>query len=85
MYIPESKATPCQVFDAELWFSKDGTRKTARAKQLCFSCPEKHACLGSTLRIERRIGGAQPGTFGGLTESERAEIYRKDKPTDLAG
>lgn len=72
MYITEGE-TPCQRHDPEMWHSKSNSKITQEAIALCDICPERRQCLASTLRYEASAG-VQPGTFGGLTDRERAQL-----------
>lgn len=44
-----STGTPCQVFDAELWFA-EAPGDVELAKLLCRDCPVKAACLSGALQ-----------------------------------
>ncbi len=66
-----STGTPCQVFDAELWFAESPS-DVELAKLLCQDCPVKAACLSGALA--RR----EPwGVWGGELFQAGAVIPRK--------
>ena len=44
----QTAGTPCQVFDAELWFAESPS-DVELAKLLCQDCPVKAACLSGAL------------------------------------
>jgi WhiB family transcriptional regulator, redox-sensing transcriptional regulator len=46
---------PCQVHDADLWFSDDPA-DLERAKTLCAGCPTRPACLAGALHRRERTG-----------------------------
>ena len=84
MYIAESTDTPCQRYDPNLWFAKEGSVKTGMAKRMCRAwCAERQACLAGAMRYESREG-SQPGVFGGLTSSDRRKLREKKKDKTLA-
>jgi len=63
--------TPCQVFDAELWFAESPS-DVELAKLLCQDCPVKAACL--TGALQRR----EPwGVWGGELFQAGVVIPRK--------
>ena len=63
--------TPCQVFDAELWFAESPS-DVELAKLLCQDCPVRTACLTGALK--RR----EPwGVWGGELFQAGAVIPRK--------
>lgn len=72
MYIAEGTDTPCQEWDAKLWFAKPGTKKSRTAKSLCYECPERRACLDSVVRYEQKHGAVEHGVYGGLDPNERS-------------
>lgn len=77
MYIAKAEgSTPCQDpgNDPETWFAKESSARVREAIRLCGLCPEREACLRSTLRYERRTGESQPAVFGGFTASQRAAL-----------
>jgi len=70
MYIAESTNTPCQEWDAKMWFAKPGTLNAQKAKSLCYDCPERRDCLDSAVRYEQKHE-SQHGIYGGLDRVER--------------
>lgn len=85
MYITENPDVPCKLHDPELWFSKPRTNRSKLAKTLCHLCPERAACLASTMRFEIREGMTQPCTLGGLNEYERATLrHRREQRIQAA-
>jgi hypothetical protein len=71
MYIAESRETPCQTSDPDLWFAKHDTKKAMIAKRACYSCAERIKCLDAAIKYERTLGEAQHGIYGGLAAYER--------------
>ena len=51
-------------------------------KELCRSCPERLACLTSTITFEDQTGAVQDAVFGGLTRGERVELKRMREQLD---
>lgn len=72
MYIAESTDTPCQEWEPKMWFAKPGTMNAQKAKALCYQCPERLACLDSTVKYEQRHQETEQGIRGGLDSKERA-------------
>jgi WhiB family redox-sensing transcriptional regulator len=63
--------TPCQVFDAELWFAQEPS-DVELAKLLCQDCPVRAACLSGAL--QRR----EPwGVWGGELFQAGVVVARK--------
>ena len=66
-------AIPCRaVEDPRPWISED-SEETARAAELCESCPLLPECR-SYGRAARELGGV----FGGLTPAARLALYNED-------
>ncbi|WP_082981572.1 WhiB family transcriptional regulator [Mycolicibacterium mucogenicum] len=65
----------CRGADVRTFFSPDGERgharleRETRAKLLCQACPVLAHCRAHALRV-----GEPYGTWGGLTEAERARL-----------
>jgi hypothetical protein len=74
MYITENEGVPCKLFDSEWWFARPYSKRSQKAKNLCSQCPERLACLASTMRFETRTAATQWGVFGGLNEPERTAL-----------
>lgn len=68
----------CRGMDARTFFSPDGERgrerfeREKRAKLICHRCPVTAECRAHALRV-----GETFGTWGGLTEAERARLLAK--------
>lgn len=60
----------CATHDPEMFFDSDPTE----AKKVCAGCPVAHECLEYAIDIV-----AQFGTWGGLSEAERAELGRRSR------
>jgi WhiB family redox-sensing transcriptional regulator len=61
----------------ETWFSL-ASEDVAQAKRVCAECPVRLKCLSFAVETNQAAG-----TWGGLTETERAEM-RKNRGTDAA-
>ena len=65
----------CRGADIGTFFSPDGERgherfaREARAKLICMQCPVTAECRSHALKV-----GETFGTWGGLTEAERARL-----------
>ncbi|OBJ73005.1 WhiB family transcriptional regulator [Mycobacterium sp. 1274756.6] len=68
----------CRGLDSSVFFHPDGERGTERllreqrAKAMCRSCPVLTECRAHALRV-----GEPYGIWGGLSESERAQMLRR--------
>jgi hypothetical protein len=71
MYIAERTDTPCQEYDAKMWFAKQNTMSAQKAKALCYDCPERRQCLDSVVSFEQKHGATEHGIYGGLDNHER--------------
>jgi hypothetical protein len=61
------------------WYSTDVNQQpcalTLRAtKEDCARCLFTERCLADTLELEELMGEPRSGIFGGLTQSERAQL-----------
>ena len=71
---PELKSALCAQIDTEIFFGYEGENpteaqhRTAAARTLCGSCPEKAACLDYALRVQ------VVGVWGGTTARERRSL-----------
>lgn len=73
----ERRRTPCEIYDAEMWFSGHRADKAA-AKNLCKKmCHRTEACLQSTLEFESLSNDTRYGIFGGLDPDERKKMKGK--------
>ncbi|MGS0683811.1 WhiB family transcriptional regulator [Nakamurella sp. GG22] len=69
---PWQEQAACRGADSGLFFPPDAerkgarTRREARAKALCVTCPVLEACRSHALRV-----GEPAGIWGALTEDER--------------
>lgn len=67
----------CREVDPESFFSPEAergspkTRREAAAKALCAQCPVIEECREHALKVQEPYG-----VWGGLTESDRAELLR---------
>ncbi len=67
----------CRGMDSAFFFHPDGERgparagREARAKQVCLNCPVLEQCRRYALFVQEPYG-----VWGGLSESERAEMVR---------
>lgn len=77
MFITEA-VTPCKIHDADIWFTKQGTKRETRAKRLCGECPVRDACLASTMRFEARVGVQEDVVLGGLASHEREALLQPE-------
>ncbi|MEV5942722.1 WhiB family transcriptional regulator [Streptomyces sp. NPDC051994] len=69
LFPPQGSAL-CAETDPEVFYpSKGGS--TVQAKQLCFACPERLACLDYALTHGERFG-----IWGGMTSRERRRLVR---------
>lgn len=67
----DRSALPCRVADADLWFA-DTPAQLEQAKQLCYGCPLRAACLAGAL------DRAEPwGVWGGEIFDHGVVIARK--------
>jgi WhiB family transcriptional regulator, redox-sensing transcriptional regulator len=72
----------CRGMDSTSFFHPDGERgsaragREARAKQVCQACPVLEQCRAHALAVHEPYG-----VWGGLTESERAELTRSQTRT----
>lgn len=86
---PGAPATPhwdtyaaCLGRDAELWFpvsfqTAAGRDQVDDAKRICHSCLVQLACLEDALQREGTMKAeSRDGIYGGLTPSERFNVYR---------
>ncbi len=62
---------PCRTHDPDLWFA-EAPAELERAKELCFTCPVRHACLASALSRQEPWG-----VWGGEIFERGAVIPRK--------
>lgn len=76
MYVTNNPEVPCKLWDADIWFSKEGTKKTALAKKLCSTCPEQAQCLMSAVEYEKRQGRASLGVYGAMTPKGRSKRFK---------
>lgn len=73
----------CRQADARLFFHPEGERGPARAKReaaalaLCARCPVLQQCQRHGLTVREPYG-----VWGGLTEEDRAKIYRIEGRAD---
>jgi WhiB family transcriptional regulator, redox-sensing transcriptional regulator len=77
----------CRGMDSALFFHPEGERgparsgREARAKQICASCPVLEQCRAHALAVHEPYG-----VWGGLSESERDVIVRRqDRPLRVVG
>lgn len=78
----------CSVFelDTNLFFERQSGRVRAAVQQICRECPVRKQCLEHALTYEvRSPRPPQYGIFGGLTPTERRELWqeRRDIMKDL--
>lgn len=78
----------CSVFelDTNLFFERQSGRVRAAVQQICRECPVRRQCLEHALTYEvRSPRPPQYGIFGGLTPTERRELWqeRRDIMKDL--
>jgi WhiB family transcriptional regulator, redox-sensing transcriptional regulator len=66
----------CRETDPEAWFPEYGERaeKDRQAVQVCKACPVWRECRKYAMQTPDPTGGH--GTWGGLTEKQRAKIRR---------
>jgi len=64
-------ALPCRTHDPDLWFAEAPT-ELERAKQLCTTCPVRHACLATALSRQEPWG-----VWGGEIFERGVVIARK--------
>jgi WhiB family transcriptional regulator, redox-sensing transcriptional regulator len=75
----------CRGEDSALFFHPEGERGSSResrdaaAKQVCAGCPVAMECLKYALATREPYG-----VWGGLSESERAEILAGTRPMQVA-
>ncbi len=75
----------CRGMDEDVFFHPDGQRGSARARReqraiaICTSCPVMMQCREHALRVREPYG-----VWGGLTEEERAAIYRESRRSSSA-
>jgi WhiB family redox-sensing transcriptional regulator len=75
VFLPISLNGLCAETDPEIFYPPKGG-STTQAKQLCFACPERLACLEYALTHGERFG-----IWGGMTGRERRRLlaYRGQK------
>lgn len=66
----------CVGADPELFYHRDNTAETLKAKKICASCPVQGECLEFDLSHD-----LQWGTWGGVGEERRREMKRKQQDT----
>lgn len=65
--------TPCAQIDPELWFPKERDNVTASvAREVCFSCRHRLACLDYALDTNE-----PDGIWGGKTPGQRQRMRRE--------
>ncbi|SFA94662.1 transcription factor WhiB [Amycolatopsis marina] len=68
----------CRDEDPELFFPVSdmgpGARQAEQARAVCARCPVRAECLGYALD-----NGLDHGVFGGTTERERRELFRRQR------
>jgi len=62
---------PCRTHDPDLWFA-EAPAELERAKELCATCPVRHACLASALSRQEPWG-----VWGGEIFEHGAVVARK--------
>jgi WhiB family transcriptional regulator, redox-sensing transcriptional regulator len=68
----------CRTLGVSLFFGADGERGSRReereqeAKRICAGCPVLEPCRSHALRVREPYG-----IWGGLTEHEREQLYRR--------
>lgn len=65
----------CAQTDPEVFFPEVG-KSHAAAKQICSQCPVRELCLEIALANDERFG-----VWGGLSNHERLELKKKQKPS----
>jgi WhiB family redox-sensing transcriptional regulator len=76
----------CRDADPSVFFHPEGERGPSReardraAKAVCASCPVITQCRAHALSVREPYG-----VWGGLTEDEREQLYRTNKPLKLVG
>ncbi len=75
-------AAACSGHDGDLWFpvsfqTAAGRDQVEDAKRICHSCLVQLACLEDALQREGTMKAeSRDGIYGGLTPSERFNVYR---------
>lgn len=72
----------CSTSNADVFFAsrgEGGKTMAKRAKGICAGCPVSVECLQFALDNNERFG-----IFGGLTASERTELLREERGSDVA-
>jgi WhiB family redox-sensing transcriptional regulator len=75
-------AAACVHEDPEIFYPVDETPNSpaiARAKQVCAGCPMRKVCLADVMAWEDPM--RRWGVTGGLTASERAARFARDRST----
>lgn len=67
----------CRNHHADLWFADPGHETGQQALQICADCPVILKCLDYAITTNQ-----QHGIWGGLTDTERANLHRaiNDRP-----
>jgi WhiB family redox-sensing transcriptional regulator len=74
----------CRGVDTELFYSREGEGRLARAareraaKAICATCPVRTPCAAYALQHHERYG-----IWGGLTERERAYWWSQQRPQPI--
>jgi transcription factor WhiB len=65
----------CAEIDPELFFPEKGSQHpTVEAKSVCVVCPVLVQCRADALRTRQRFG-----IWGGLTEKDRRDVFRRHR------
>lgn len=65
------------------WFyAKEQGARVHKALAICAECPARTACLERALEFESVPGEGRYGVWGGLTASERRQIYGAGIPEE---
>jgi WhiB family redox-sensing transcriptional regulator len=87
---PTPSAVPCQVADADLWFSEKRV-DLERAKAICAGCPIRRECLAAALRRHEPWGvwGGEIIHRGAIAAGKRTRGRPRknieDRPQPCAG
>lgn len=81
-----ARALPCQTRHPELWFS-DNPDEEARARELCWTCPVRQACLAGALdrREEEGVWGGEVFYHGAIVAARPRRGRPRKSDAKLAG
>lgn len=68
----------CPTVGLDTFFPRPNKRDSKQAKEICFGCPARAACLHEALTVPLPNGEWVQGIFGGTTERERRLLRARE-------